>query len=150
MTTSSLFLEAMKQYLASEGLADGFARVSARDDDGQKRSLEMCVTAQDSEVHEVLRGVEKFDGAIRLEMSADDSDEDARLAFVQQVRAGLGFQDFIDWCNDVSNDRGLPVWGGLYVYDFRLQGLSWEREDRLVNAIILWSAWALPEDRPGA
>lgn len=146
MTAGDQVTLAIVHFVQIESILAGAWRFSAQEDDGTLAVFQFTATAGEASRHEVLRDVENFDGEIRLDMPLDDTNEAVRLSYVQAVRQGLGFNDFLDFCNFAGSERGLQG-GGLFVYDFRPQGATWERRERMTTAVIPFSCVAIAEDR---
>lgn len=121
------------------GLVPDGLRVSLRDGDGKKGAGEIILTAGDPEEHEFLRGVEKIEGTVRVELSGDDISEGERRAMLgalaNGLRAGAGedLETFEEWMSD------------LKVMGWRVAGTSWDKDDRTRIGEVAWSCWGCEE-----
>lgn len=136
---SDRILTGLKAYMIETGLVPEGLRVSLRDGDGKKGAGEIILTAGDPEEHEFLRGVEKIEGTVRVELSGDDISEGERRAMLGTLAnglragAGTGLETFEEWVS------------GIKVMGWRVAGTSWDQDERTRTGMVAWSCWAVEE-----
>lgn len=145
MTTSDRVLTVLAAWLDYGGFLPPDVSPRLRDIDGDLGALEVILDADEPEEHELLRGVERLEGEIRLDISADDSSAAGRRAMLSDLAEFYEVDEFMEWANDPAEGRGLEAGQDVTFYDLRVAaGGSWENEDRRCIGRIQWSAVAAP------
>ena len=145
MTTSDRVLTVLAAWLDYGGFLPPGVVPKLRDVDGNKGPLEVVLDADEPEEHEILRGVERIEGEIRLHVSADDSSSDGRRVMLSDLAEMYDVDEFLSWANDPAEDRWLEAGQDLTFYDLRMDaGGSWDQEERRFTGKLQWKAVAAP------